>query len=147
MEGTSEEKKAKLKARKKGGRPKGSKTGAKHRKILSLYQKGMNTVEIAETIGVTNQQVGEVLRKWQELLPGLQNVHQFTANRPDILAAINEEVFKSLMKPQRLDGARVGELAKLSEVLHKQERLEKGLSTANSATIRYTKPVMPPSES
>lgn len=127
----------------KGGRPKGSKTGAKHIRILTLRQKGNTHAEIAEKVKTSEDHVWKVLKKWEERLPALAQAEGFRKVRPDILTAAQDKVLKFLTKDKLLETARLSELAKASDILYKQERLERGLSTANKSIIKHTKVLLP----
>lgn len=131
------------KPKKQIGRKKGSLRGAKHLKILELRQRGIKLVDIAKQLETDPAHVSRVLKKWEKNLPGLKTVGAFKEARANILGAAHEKVLNFMTKDSTLKGARAGELAKIADVVYRQERLETGQSTSNKAEIRYTKVLLP----
>jgi len=135
--------KPKPKAKRPAHRPKGRKNGEKHSRILSLRAKGYTHAEIAKAVDSDGAHVGRVLQKWAQRLPNLANTNEFRDVRSRVLTAGHEKVLEFITRDATLERARPGELAKIADVVYRQERLERDLSTDNKAIIQHTRIILP----
>lgn len=140
--------------RKKGGRPKGSKTQASKLKapkranaitnkqiaeiVIGTHKQLPNNV-IANVAGVHPNTVRNIQADFRQLFDNLEEVESFRSVRADILDAIDLTLLKSMLDPSKHEKATLAQLAFAHSKLYESSRLERNLSTANvSQTVRFT---------
>lgn len=115
------------------GRPKRSESSVLHKKIIQCTKNGTHPSqrEVAEIVGCSKTTVVEVLAKY-----GIRHneVEEFKTNRADILAGKTQELIQALDadKIKTMPGR---DLLVGIGILTDKERLERGQSTANVASL------------
>lgn len=100
-------------------------------KALLYTQQGIQQTDIAKMLNVTDASIKFILDKFAPVISNLKDVPDYKIAKSDLLNAGELTVLKSILKPEALETARLGELAKTFDVFYKAGRLERGLSTQN----------------
>lgn len=109
--------------------------------IITQTLKGVKQIDIAKELNVSRATVSMALKKFAPIFKELENVRDFQSVKADIIDAGLLTTLKSAVDEDKHKEARLGEVAKLLDVLHKASRLERNLSTENRATFVELNPV------
>lgn len=123
--------------RKKGGSKKGTvKQAVKPAQLsqaLHLAAMKRPVQEIARAVKLPPSTTCRLLKRYGAWLQELEHVDQYTDSRARLLAAGEVKLFQSMMEQEKLDKASVNNLAYAMRQVFDMGRLEKGLSTSNTA--------------
>lgn len=125
--------------KRKGGRPKGVKRSAKKLRqheialITTDYARGMKQCEIAKKFGISDASVSMILAQFKPFFAELENVESYRQAKADILDSASLAVLKEISNPQKIADSPLRDLSYSYDVINKHARLEKGLSTSNTA--------------
>lgn len=135
----------------KGGRPKGAKRGVNKltqselAMVVTDYARGLPQTEIAAKMGLSDSGVSQVLAKFAPMFAELGNVKEFREAKADVYDALQLQALKSMSDPDKHASATLRDLAVAADVLQRNSRLERGMSTNNlsvqtTVTVRSTLP-------
>lgn len=102
--------------------------------IVEQHLKGQRNIQIAREMNISRSAITAVLKKFEPVFKELPNVPDFQAIKADVIDAATLKALKSAVSQEKHDEARLGEVAKMLDVLYKAGRLERGQSTSNVAT-------------
>lgn len=135
-------------AKKKGGRPKGSKESREarenrqNRTILDLRAKNVPVPAIATAVKLAPRTVDLRLKKMQTILQQVDKLSDWERDKADYLSAAQHTLLKSMMQEDKLDKASVNNLAYAFTQIHQATRMERGQATQMIAThVRFSKVV------
>jgi len=100
-------------------------------KILKYRKQGLSLPEIGGILGISKQAVHQRLQPYAE---ELENLEDYKEHRADILALKGRQILKNIDN-DRLEKASAYQLAGMYGILYDKERLERGESTHNIASI------------
>jgi transposase len=131
------------KPKKRGrGRPKGARRGATklsrkdQANIITQHASGVRQYELAAMYGVSDQAIHDLIQLYAPLFDGLDKVEDYRRIQTELLDATGYKVLKSMNETSKLDSANIAELSRAYDVINKNSRLTKGLSTANVSEKR-----------
>ena len=125
--------------KRKAGRPKGVKRAAKKltqselANVVLDYARGAPQHEIASKFGVSESAVSLILDKFKPAFSELGNVEEYRRAKADLLDSASLSVLKEISNPQKIADSPLRDLSYSYDVINKHARLEKGLSTSNTA--------------
>ena len=106
-----------------------------HAHIVSQHLKGVRNVEIAREMNLSKGAITNVLKKFAPIFENLPDVRGFTKIRADIIDSVLLQTLKTATDKNKHEEARLGEVAKLIDTLHRASRLERGQSTENTSSF------------
>ena len=112
-------------------------------KILDQHARGLSRRQIAQEIKCADHSIQRVLDTFKPLFRTLEKVRDYQKVKPDLIDSAQLVALQSMVSDQKQEGATIGELAKMFDVLYKANRLERGQSTANITSIQFQQSVQP----
>lgn len=108
-------------------------------KAMQLIAKGdLSIAEVARASKVSEGTVKRIKQKYAKLFKELKNVDEYKNIKSDLLSAAELTLLKSLMTPGKLRKAPLNQVAFAFKEINVANRLERGLSTSNSASqVQY----------
>lgn len=100
-------------------------------KIIKYRKQGLSINEIGDLVGISKQ---AVYQRLQPYLHELDTLEDYKTHRADIIALKGKEILKHL-DSNRLEKASAYQLAGMYGILYDKERLERGESTQNVASV------------
>ena len=97
--------------------------------ILDLAEKNLTNAEMGKLLGCSAQAISKRLKVFG---PKLRLLKSYKKHRADMLTLKQAEIFETLT-PSKIAEAPLSHAVNSMRILHEQERLERGLSTANVA--------------
>jgi len=102
--------------------------------VVLDYARGIKQGEIALKMGVSDSAISLILDKFKPAFAELANVEEYRKARTELLESVQLQTLKSIACPDRQASANISQLAVALDVISKNARLERGLSTANVST-------------
>lgn len=121
-----------------------SKIFLRDKKIVQLLAEKRPKREIAKAVGCSPDTVYNVLRKYRDVFPEIDNVQDYQKVRGQLLSATEFRLLKSLNDENKIAKASLNQAAYAARQVHDMRRLEDGLSTKNIEThVRHTRQSLP----
>ena len=130
---------AKAKAKRKPGRPKGSKPckavqrSRTHAKVLEYRALGVPVRDIAKAAGLGLTRTKQLIKQFEPTFNRLKDIEQYRDVRQELLTATELRLLESVNDPAKLADATLRDCAYSFDLLYKAGRLERGESTANTS--------------
>lgn len=103
--------------------------------VLNYTAKGLSAKEVSKITGVGERHVERLRSQAKTWLAEVEQVAGFKELKADLFDAAQLKILKSAMSDEKLDAADFKSLAYGLGTIHKAGRLERGLSTTNSASL------------
>lgn len=107
-------------------------------RIMNMALKGLTREEISAATKVPPNTVMHITNELAGIINELNRAEEYRTHRKDLLDLLHGRLLKSMLSPEKMEKATVNQLAYASSEVHKQSRLEHGLSTSNNA-VQFTK--------
>ena len=101
--------------------------------ILRLSIARVSQSKISESVGVSPATIYRRLAHTSKFLKSLEETEQFEAVRSKMLSAAEYKFLETALDEDRLAASSLRDAAYAYNIVHKSNRLERGLSTANKA--------------